>query len=90
MDIPEVMQVTLDDPSLRHWNGAIRHRYAMYMKKKAELASSEGSLENFAKGYETFGIHTTSSGMIYREWAPGAKALSLVSYYTVWRLQQLE
>lgn len=79
MDIPDFMQVTVDDPSLRHWNGAIRHRYALYLKKKAELSAAEGSLADFAKGYATFGIQTTSSGMMYREWAPGATSVSLVS-----------
>lgn len=73
-----LMQVVIDDPSLEHYNYYFKKRYDMYLKKKAELESAEGSLANFALGYEIYGIHRTSAGTIYKEWAPGATSLSLV------------
>lgn len=72
------MQLVIDDPSLIHYNYSISARYGRFLQKKSEIEEVEGSLADFALGYKKFGIHKTSTGIIYREWAPGAHALCLV------------
>lgn len=43
----------------------------------------EGGLLELARSYKRFGLHLLSNGDIsYREWAPSAKALSIVSAKT--------
>ena len=40
----------------------------------------EGGLEAVSQSYNKFGLHIKESGdIVYREWAPSAQALSLVS-----------
>ena len=56
----------------------------------------EGGLLELARSYKRFGLHLQPNGDItYKEWAPSAKALSIVSILpahqvAVWRLQWLE
>lgn len=71
-------KVVIDDPSLQCFNDQIIQRYERYLRKKREIVSVEGSLSNFALGFKRFGIHPTATGIIYREWAPGAESLYLV------------
>ena len=41
---------------------------------------TEGGLIGFARSYQRYGIFVNADGDIeYREWAPGAKELSLVN-----------
>lgn len=41
--------------------------------------TNEGSIQNFARSYKKFGLNIDENGdLVYREWAPGAKGLSLV------------
>lgn len=46
------------------------------------MKESEGGIEQFAKGYESFGLNRVADGMMYREWAPGAKAVHLVGDFS--------
>ena len=40
----------------------------------------EGGLKAVAESYKQFGLHINDSGEVkYREWAPSAQALSIVS-----------
>jgi 1,4-alpha-glucan branching enzyme len=73
-------KVVIDDPSLKGFNDLIKQRYERYILKKREIEKVEGSLSNFALGFKSFGIHATATGIIYREWAPGADGLYLVTY----------
>ena len=72
------MRMVQDDPTLERFNNQIRGRYELFKKKKAEIESVEGSLENFASGYQSFGLHQREDGLHYQEWAPGAVSLYLV------------
>ena len=73
-----LFKVVIDDPSLQSFNDLIKNRYERFSRKKKEIEAVEGSLSNFALGFKRFGIHQTATGIIYREWAPGAEALYLV------------
>lgn len=63
---------------------------------KETFTANEGSIANFARSYKKFGLNINQNGdLVYREWAPQAKGLSLVSDYVkvikiVWRVQRME
>ena len=74
------MQMVTDDPTLSVYNDYIQRRYERFLKLKGELEFAEGSLLDFAKGYDKFGMHKTGGGILFKEWAPGASALCLVNF----------
>lgn len=48
---------------------------------KEQFAENEGSFLDFARSYKKFGLNINEKGdLVYREWAPGAKGLSLVNF----------
>jgi 1,4-alpha-glucan branching enzyme len=79
------MQVVLDDPSLSNFSQAIQDRYNRFLAKLSELEQAEGSIVDFAQSYKDLGFHHTAEGLIYKEWAPGAKALTLSGDFNEWR-----
>ena len=44
----------------------------------AEIEKKEKSLLNFSQGYNKMGFNITEEGIIFREYAPNAKQISLV------------
>ena len=56
------------DPYLKPYEKEIDLRMDLYEKKRRELVGEDGSLVDFANGYEYFGIHPTDEGWVYREW----------------------
>lgn len=82
------MQVVIDDPSLEHFKGCIQSRYERYLTKKLEIENVEGSLQQFATGYDQFGIHKTATGIIYKEWAPEATSICLFGEFNNWQRNQ--
>jgi 1,4-alpha-glucan branching enzyme len=50
-----------------------------YYSWKDTFASEAGSFLNFTRSYNKYGLNINKDGDLeYREWAPGAKELSLV------------
>ena len=43
------------------------------------------SLETFSLGHEYYGLHRTSTGWVFREWAPNATALFLTGDFCGWQ-----
>eukprot|EP00283_Hemiselmis_rufescens_P009381 CAMPEP_0173427656 /NCGR_PEP_ID=MMETSP1357-20121228/6805_1 /TAXON_ID=77926 /ORGANISM="Hemiselmis rufescens, Strain PCC563" /LENGTH=216 /DNA_ID=CAMNT_0014391539 /DNA_START=76 /DNA_END=722 /DNA_ORIENTATION=- len=76
------------DAYLEGYKPALQHRYARYKDLKRRIIEVEGSLEKFAMGYQTFGVHTSTDpakpGIVAREWAPHAQALSLIGDFNGW------
>ena len=72
------------DPYLTPYKDAIKHRMDSYCDKRSELLKNDNSLADFANGYEYFGIHKTSDGWVYREWAPAAEALFFTGDFNGW------
>ena len=52
---------------------------------KEEKLTQGVSLSDFATGYLYFGLHRTSSGWIFREWAPNATAIYMIGEFTGWK-----
>ena len=59
-------------------------RYDRYERLKREIEEHESSLKEFALGYKRFGFNTSEQGIVYKEWAPAAKALSLTGDFCGW------
>jgi len=76
------------DPWLAPHADALRARYQRYREKLHLLSGGTGSLKDFTRGYEYFGLnrgyHEGQPGVWYREWAPGADAAYLIGDFNDW------
>lgn len=65
--------------------GTIDHRQHKAAELEKRLTNDgEVSLAEFASGHEYYGLHKTSSGWIFREWAPNARAITMVGDFSGW------
>lgn len=58
-------------------------RYATFQWWKKDIENKEGSMEQFALGYENFGFHRVEGGLRYRDWVPGALAVHLYGEFSM-------
>lgn len=76
------------DPWLNDYADRLRHRYARFCDKHAEIARDHGSLANFALGHRYYGLNrgtlNGTAGVWYREWAPAAHQLALIGDFNHW------
>ena len=72
------------DDVLKLYEADLDLRVNDYHKKREELIGANGSIVDFANGHEYFGIHRTSEGWVYREWAPGASKMYLAGEFNGW------
>uniref|UniRef100_UPI00398F4308 1,4-alpha-glucan-branching enzyme isoform X2 n=1 Tax=Pristiophorus japonicus TaxID=55135 RepID=UPI00398F4308 len=73
------------DPHLEQQSGDLRRRYTKFMSLAKNIKENEGSLDQFSRAYESFGINRQPDGGVYcKEWAPGAESLSLVGEFNGW------
>ena len=75
----------LDDPYLAPYAEAVRGRAAHARAKARELTGGKGRLADWASAHEYFGLHRTSTGWVFREWAPHATAIWLVGDFSQWQ-----
>ncbi|MDR1154382.1 MAG: alpha amylase C-terminal domain-containing protein [Bacteroidales bacterium] len=81
MEIPLLVQ---NDPWLKPFTAQIAQRQVRAAAKEKELAQGV-SLSDFATGYLYFGLHRTSAGWVFREWAPNAAAIYMIGEFTNWK-----
>ena len=76
-----------DDPWLEPYAEDIQARIDYYNKVRQEIESKSGSLQSFAEAYHYLGFNYDKKqrGWWYREWAPGATALTLVGEFDDWQ-----
>ncbi len=75
-----------NDSWLKPYEEAITGRYQYALDKQTELTQGDRiSLSDFANGYAYFGLHRTSAGWIFREWAPNATRIYLVGSFNDWK-----
>ncbi|XP_067849516.1 1,4-alpha-glucan-branching enzyme-like isoform X2 [Heptranchias perlo] len=73
------------DPHLEQYSEDLRRRYKKFTNLAKNIEESEGSLDKFSRGFESFGINRQADGGIYcKEWAPGAKSVCLVGEFNGW------
>ena len=74
------------DPSLKRYEWAIRNRCEHFKKKLNEIAKNENSILDFANSYKEMGVHINQNNdIIYKEYAPGAKAIALFGEFNNWK-----
>ncbi|MBE6768150.1 MAG: 1,4-alpha-glucan-branching enzyme [Ruminococcaceae bacterium] len=71
------------DPYLKAHKDDIARRMDGYLKKREELLG-DGDLVSFANSHLYFGIHKTTDGWVYREWAPAAEAMFFTGDFNGW------
>ena len=65
---------------------AIDGRYRYFLSKEKELTKNgRQTLSDFASGYLYFGLHKTSTGWVFREWAPNATRIVLIGDFSDWQ-----
>lgn len=83
----EILPIVKSDKYLEPYADAIygRYEYARYMEDK--LTGGVQTLSDFATGYMYFGLHRTSDGWVFREWAPNATAIYMTGDFNGWSKQ---
>jgi len=76
--------VCLYDPTLNEHRDHLGYRWYQYKTIRDGIDTNEGGLEKFSRGYEFFGFNRVEGGIMYREWAPGARAMALVGDFNNW------
>lgn len=78
------------DPQLAPFKDHLMYRWNQYRNTKQRIVEAEGSLENFAKGYERLGFTREENSTVYREWAPAATAAALIGDFNGWNPTYME
>lgn len=72
------------DGYLRPFEGCIRSRYEHLSSLVSMIEKeNEGGLDGFSQGYQRMGFIVDDDGIIYREWAPGAKQAFLIGDFSI-------
>ncbi|KXZ47568.1 hypothetical protein GPECTOR_34g727 [Gonium pectorale] len=72
------------------WSAAehFKYRWNVFKGIRHAIDQNEGGFEKFSQGYKYYGFNrgecNGQTGIWYREWAPGAKALALVGDFNNW------
>ena len=73
------------DTYLAPYNLSIEGRHDYFLKRERELTKNgRQTLSDFASGYLYFGLHRTSTGWVFREWAPNATRIVLIGDFSNW------
>ncbi|HEY8735054.1 MAG TPA: alpha-amylase family glycosyl hydrolase [Puia sp.] len=80
------LPIIQEDPWLEPYAYEVHERFERFKKARREIEDAEGSLLNFAKGHEYYGINFDKkrNGWTYREWAPHAYNLYLTGDFNGW------
>ncbi|KAM6985190.1 1,4-alpha-glucan-branching enzyme-like [Aplochiton taeniatus] len=85
IELPDLGELLRDDPYLPPYAEDLRRRYKLFEKRLALLEDAEGSMEVFTRSYQEYGVQKQpNNGLLFREWAPGAKGLSLAGDFNGW------
>ncbi|MBK1883717.1 alpha amylase C-terminal domain-containing protein [Luteolibacter pohnpeiensis] len=84
--MPDQPQLIKDDPWLEPFEAAIQNRLDRFTRTLGDIESSAGSLAAYATGHKFTGVHFQPSAAqwMIREWAPAAKAVSLIGDFNGW------
>ena len=85
---PDVIRLIKSDPLLKPYASQLREHIAYYQRFKLEIEKTGGVLGEMSQGHLYFGFNrgqcNDENGVWYREWAPGAKSLSLIGDFNDW------
>ncbi len=80
------LKIIKDDPWLNPYTPVITSRNNKYLQVKKRLLNYHNSISDFASGHHYYGIHKTSSGWAFREYAPNATSIYLIGDFNNWQI----
>ena len=73
------------DSYLEPYSLSIEGRYQYFVRRLKQFTKNgRQTLSDFASGYLYFGLHRTSTGWVFREWAPNATKIVLIGDFSNW------
>ena len=85
-DAPKHIGLVKNDGYLEPFENAIKGRHDHAVWKINQLTrNGKKTLEDFASGYDYYGLHKMKRGWVFREWAPNATAIYLVGDFNNWQ-----
>ena len=72
------------NPALNPFEKDLQLRVDNFHNTKSRILKSGESLKDFSNAHHYYGIHKTSDGWIYREWAPGAQEMYFTGDFNNW------
>lgn len=83
---PPIPGLVVADGWLAPYSRQIKERQRLYDWKLEHIRKSHGDLIKYSEAYLYYGINRDSEtgGWVYREWAPGARQLSLIGDFNGW------
>ena len=86
MHMSEIPKLIQDDPWLEPQTKAIQGRMRYLEDTLSQIIHDSGSLAAYATGHKHTGIHhkPRENRWLIREWAPGAKSISLIGDFNDW------
>lgn len=72
------------DPWLEPYRSQLEAQRAYVLHKSRELLGNK-SIEDFSLGHLYFGLHKDGNEWVFREWAPNAESIYLITEATDWR-----
>ncbi len=81
-----ILPIVKDEPWLEPHAKDIYDRYERYRHALREIEEHSGSILEFARAHEYYGVHFEKlrNGWVYREWAPQAQQLYLFGDFNHW------
>ena len=76
------------DPWLEPYRGKLEER-ARFIAKHRQRILGDKTVAEFALGHLYYGLHKTSKGWVFREWAPNATKIFLICEATKWKDQSI-
>ncbi len=83
---PTIPGLVLADSWLAPYEGEIKARLRLFDAQMERICRRSGSLLHFASAYKRLGFNrdAATGEWVYREWAPGARALYLIGDFNGW------
>ena len=72
------------DPWLSHWSEKIKWRMTDVRETAQRLAGALDKIAEFGQGHKYYGLHQTTDGWVFREWAPRASRIVLFGSFSNW------
>ncbi len=82
--IPNRRASLSEDIWLEPYRAALQRRVEAVRRQERRLTGGTRPLADIASGHEHFGLHREGDGWVFREWAPNAEAVCLLSEGTGW------
>lgn len=81
----EKLLLISNDPLLTPYEKKITEWHELALSKEKQLTGAKMLLSDFSNGYLYFGLHRTSTGWVFREWAPNASKMYLIGEFSGWQ-----